>query len=108
MLTKVAALEFAEHGIRVNAVAPGPIETPLIAAGLANAARRRAFEERTPLEGRVGRPDEVADVVVFLAPAAARWITGEVVTVDGGQMLLGEPDVARILGAKAVVPGGAG
>jgi NAD(P)-dependent dehydrogenase (short-subunit alcohol dehydrogenase family) len=98
MLTKVAALELAEAGIRVNAVAPGVIDTPLAAAALAVPRLRQAIEDRTPLAPRVGRPAEVADVVAFLASDAARWITGESITVDGGQMLLGEPDVPVLAG----------
>ena len=99
MLTKVAALELGCYGIRVNAVAPGPIQTPLSARVLAEPRVRQAMADRTPLAPRVGEPAEVADVVAFLASDAARWITGEVITIDGGQMLLGEPDVAVLTGA---------
>lgn len=104
MLTKVAALELGAAGIRVNAVAPGPIDTPIIAPGLSIPAVREAMAERTPLAPRVGKPEEVADVVAFLASDAARWITGEIVTVDGGQLLKGEPDVMVVAGMVQVAP----
>ncbi len=97
MLTKVAALELAEYGIRVNGVAPGPVDTPLIRPGLEIPEVAQAMADRTPLHGRVGRPAEIADVVAFLASDAARWITGDIIAVDGGQLLLGEPDVAAII-----------
>ena len=83
MLTKAAALELAPHSIRVNAVAPGLTETPgteaVIAAG-GNAA------QRVPL-GRLGRVEDVAYLIAFLASPAAEYITGETVVVDGGYLL---------------------
>ena len=87
-LTRVMALALAEHGIRVNAVAPGTIATELAArAVLGSAAAREKVLSRTPMK-RLGEPDEVADVVAWLASDAASYVTGEIVTVDGGRMTL--------------------
>ena len=87
-LTRVMALALAEHGIRVNAVAPGTIATELAAqAVLTSDEARRKILSRTPMK-RLGQPAEVADVVAWLASAAASYVTGEIVTVDGGRMTL--------------------
>lgn len=99
MLTRVAALELGRANVRVNGVAPGVVDTPLVAPTMRIPAVEAEMRARTPLAPRIGRPEEVADVVVFLASHAARWITGEIITVDGGQRLLGEPDVAVLAGA---------
>jgi NAD(P)-dependent dehydrogenase (short-subunit alcohol dehydrogenase family) len=82
-LTKSLALAWAAEGVRVNAVLPGWIETPFTEPVRANADRNRAILERTPL-GRWGQPEEVAPAVLFLASDDARFITGAVLTVDGG------------------------
>ena len=87
-LTRVAALALADHGIRVNAVAPGTIATELArSAVLTDDAAKAKIMSRTPLR-RLGEPSEIADVVAFLASDAASYITGEIVTVDGGRMAL--------------------
>ena len=84
MLTKVLAIEWAERGVRVNALAPGYVDTDLIrdlaARGLVDRAR---LEGRTPV-GRLATPEEVAEAAVFLASDASRYVTGTVLTVDGG------------------------
>ncbi len=87
-LTRAMALSLADHGIRVNAVAPGTIATELAAqAVLTSEEARHKILSRTPLK-RLGGPDEVADVVAWLASDAASYVTGEIVTVDGGRMAL--------------------
>ena len=87
-LTRAMALALAEHGIRVNAVAPGTIGTELAArAVLSGQNAREMVLSRTPLR-RLGTPAEVADVVAWLASDAASYVTGEIVTVDGGRMAL--------------------
>ena len=82
-LTKSLAVAWAEDGIRVNAIAPGWIETPMTVPARSDAARNRAILERTPL-GRWGTPDDIVGPALFLASDAARFITGAVLPVDGG------------------------
>lgn len=87
-LTRVMALALAGIGIRVNAVAPGTIATELAArAVLTSEAAKQKIMSRTPLK-RLGTPEEIADVVAFLASDAASYMTGEIVVVDGGRMAL--------------------
>jgi NAD(P)-dependent dehydrogenase (short-subunit alcohol dehydrogenase family) len=85
-LTKSLALAYAAQGIRVNAVAPGWIATPLTAALQQDAARSAAILGRTPL-GRWGEPGDIAGPVLFLASPAARFVTGVVLPVDGGYLV---------------------
>ncbi|WP_125130013.1 SDR family oxidoreductase [Microbacterium sp. 10M-3C3] len=82
-LTRALAVEAAAAGIRVNAVAPGFIETPFTAEALAKDEVRDWLLERTPL-GRIGKPEDVANGVAFLASDEASWITGSTLFVDGG------------------------
>lgn len=87
-LTRVMALALAEHGIRVNAVAPGTIATELARqAVLGSDAARERIMSRTPLQ-RLGEPGEIADVCAFLVSSASSYMTGEIVYVDGGRMAL--------------------
>jgi NAD(P)-dependent dehydrogenase (short-subunit alcohol dehydrogenase family) len=84
-LTKSAALALAPHGIRVNAVGPGSIDTEMMAGVNANPEAMKMVMSRTPL-GRVGDPREIGDVVAFLASSKASYITGETIYVDGGRL----------------------
>ena len=83
--TRALAMEYGPHGIRVNAVAPGVVETDMWTAPLAQPRSPR--EEVTALTAlrRLSTPDDVADVVVFLASDAARYLTGETLSADGGR-----------------------
>ncbi|MGF6960025.1 SDR family NAD(P)-dependent oxidoreductase [Paraburkholderia youngii] len=85
-LTKSLAIAYAADGIRVNAVAPGWIATPLTQALQDDAGRSQAILERTPLR-RWGTPEEVAQVAVFLCTPAASFMTGAIVPVDGGYLV---------------------
>ena len=82
-LTLSAAATYAGQGIRVNAVAPGLVETPMTQGLTSAPAMRKATEAMHPL-GRIGRPEEVARVIAFLLDPASAWMTGQVVGVDGG------------------------
>ena len=82
-LTKVLAVEWANHGIRVNAIAPGYIDTDLNKALIADSKFDAWVKERCPM-GRWGTPDDIAWPVVFLASPASDFITGQVIFVDGG------------------------
>ncbi|HYW56665.1 MAG TPA: SDR family oxidoreductase [Polaromonas sp.] len=87
-LTRVMALALADKGIRVNAVAPGTIATELAAKAVLTSEEAKArILSRTPMK-RLGQPSEIADVVAWLVSDAASYVTGEIVTVDGGRMTL--------------------
>lgn len=81
-MTRVWARELGPRGITVNGVAPGPVETDLMRENLDDATRA-VFVQRTAM-GRIGMPDDIADVVAFLASADGRWVTGQVLGATGG------------------------
>ncbi len=83
-MTKSAALEAAAFGVRVNAVAPGPTETGMLNRFTGTAERKAALAASVPL-GRVGAPEEIARAVVFLASDKASFVTGQILTADGGK-----------------------
>src|SRR4029434_9331994 len=83
-MTKSAALEAAHFGVRVNAVAPGPTETAMLPRFTGTAARNAALGAAVPL-GPLGQPEEIARAIVFLASDKASFVTGQVLTADGGK-----------------------
>ncbi|GAC67831.1 SDR family NAD(P)-dependent oxidoreductase [Gordonia soli] len=92
MLVQVAALELAERGVRVNAVSPGLVDTPLVAGIALVPGLTDEYIENTPL-ARSGRPDEIAAAVAYLASDEAGWMTGSTIELDGGAHLMRYPDV---------------
>jgi len=87
-LTKSLAPELAKDGIRVNCVAPGWVETDMVRGTFSNAAQRSAIEAAIPL-GRVGRPEEIASAILYLASDLSSFVTGEILNVNGGAVLVG-------------------
>jgi NAD(P)-dependent dehydrogenase (short-subunit alcohol dehydrogenase family) len=81
-LTKTAALEYAQQGIRVNCVCPGYIATPMTAQGMQDPERMARMIASEPV-GRMGQPEEVAEAVVWLCSDAASLVTGHTMTIDG-------------------------
>jgi NAD(P)-dependent dehydrogenase (short-subunit alcohol dehydrogenase family) len=87
MLTKCLALEWASAGVRVNAVGPGPIKTPMTLPILeADPSVRARWESRVPM-GRIGEPSDLVGMFVYLASDASAWVTGQVFYVEGGWLL---------------------
>jgi len=95
MFSKNAALELAPHGIRVNAVLPGLVDTPLVAAVLAYPPALAMFLERIPL-GAAGTPEQVAGPCLYLASDDASYITGTSLVVDGGWEITNFPNLTRL------------
>lgn len=87
VMTKCLAVEWAKRGIRVNAVAPGYVETELTRGGLENPTWASRWKDLTPM-GRVAQPREIASVAAFLSTEAASYITGSVVVADGGYLAM--------------------
>ena len=87
-LTAMTALSLAPYGIRVNAVGPGPVETPMAAAVTGGGEGLAKVLSRIPL-GRLGRPEEIAAIVAFLASDDASYVTGQTLYADGGRLALG-------------------
>jgi NAD(P)-dependent dehydrogenase (short-subunit alcohol dehydrogenase family) len=83
-LTKSAALEAATYGVRVNAVAPGPVETGMLNRFTGTAERKAGLIAGVPAN-RVGTPEEIAQTVVFLASDRVAFLTGQIIAVDGGK-----------------------
>jgi 3-oxoacyl-[acyl-carrier protein] reductase len=92
MLTQVAALEMGPRGIRVNAIAPGLVDTPLTEGSYLVPGLVEDYVDNTAL-GRAGKPEEIADAVVFVCSPKAGWLTGEVLDLNGGAHLKRYPDV---------------
>ncbi len=84
-LTRSAALEAAESGVRVNAVAPGPVETGMLDRFTGGEAGKAGLVAGLPAK-RVGTPDEIAQTIVFLASDKAPFLTGQSLAVDGGKL----------------------
>ncbi len=94
-LTRYVATQYGKRGVRCNSIAPGVIATPALAANVP--PELIAVYERSHLTPRLGRPEDIAEVVVFLASDAAAFITGQVLSVDGG-LLAHHPAVAEMRG----------
>jgi NAD(P)-dependent dehydrogenase (short-subunit alcohol dehydrogenase family) len=98
MFTQCAAMELAPQGVRVVAIGPGYVETPLTSFAQAIPAIHDAYVSSIPM-GRAGQPRDVADAAVFLASDEAKWITGTTLYVDGAEATKGYPELAKLAGA---------
>jgi len=95
MLTRCAADELGEHGIRVNAVMPGLVQTELAETLTSSEAAVSEYQRRMPVS-RIGVPSDVGSLVAFLLSDAAGWITGQCIGVDGGHTLRQGPDLVDL------------
>ena len=104
MLTRCAADELGSEGIRVNSVLPGVVRTPMASILTDSEVSRREYLRRMPLS-RIGEPEDVARLVAFLLSEDARWITGQLVGVDGGHHLRQGPNLVPLFsGASEPAP----
>jgi NAD(P)-dependent dehydrogenase (short-subunit alcohol dehydrogenase family) len=94
MLSKCAADELGQHGVRVNVVEPGGVETPLAEMLFATEGGRHEYLSNMPIS-RLGQPEDVASMIGFLLSDEASWITGEVMSVDGGHHLRRGPNIEK-------------
>ncbi len=85
-LLRCLAQEWAEYGIRVNGIVPGPVDTPATDAWRVDRTLRRAMESSLPL-GRIGRPEDLLPAILWLLSDSAEWVTGSLVTIDGGRSI---------------------
>ena len=98
--TRCLAIDHARDGIRANAICPGPVDTPLLTAGVDAIEGLRAEWERTVPSGRFARPEEIAAVALFLASEDSSGVTGAVIPVDGGLTAhTGQPDLRDAMAA---------
>ena len=96
MFTKVAAMELAKHDIRVTAIGPGVIDTPLAAPLVGVDAIRDAYLENIPA-GRIGTPSDIAAAALYLVSDEATWVSGTTLFVDGAELTKGYPDLLGIV-----------
>ena len=98
--TRALAIDHARENIRANVVCPGAIDTPLVSALTEHPATREEYGRLIPM-GRLGKPEEIATVVVFLASEEASYVNGAVIAVDGGLIATtGQPNFTRIFGEQ--------
>ena len=102
MLTQCAADELGEDGIRVNAVQPGVVATPMAAMLSENEISREEYLRLMPIS-RVGKPEDIGSMVAFLLSEAASWVSGQIISVDGGQSVRKGPDLVPLF--KSFNPG---
>jgi NAD(P)-dependent dehydrogenase (short-subunit alcohol dehydrogenase family) len=105
MLSRNGALEFAEFGIRVNAILPGLVQTPLTRRHFDNPDALEAFERRIPM-GRPAQPEEIAAPALYLASDDASYVNGAGLLVDGAWAVSGYPDMRPFRGPPSFNPGG--
>jgi NAD(P)-dependent dehydrogenase (short-subunit alcohol dehydrogenase family) len=89
-LTRQIAVDYAKFQVRANAICPGPIDTPILDPFMTDAFIKNRFSKGVPL-GRMGTPDDIANLVLFLASDESSWMTGSIITIDGGITAGGRP-----------------